>query len=196
MKKSSILLTILGTTLIVFGLSVFAYSRTIAQQGTSPIVQPSQKTAQAPQNAQRVEAIVYDKPRLLIIPRLGLTLPVIDGLYNPATKQWNVSNTAVQYATITTPANNNSGNTFIYGHNFPGLLKRLPELQVGDEIMLVTEKGYWFTYRHTSRKETNPLDDSLFYYSGPPIVTMQTCSGVFDQNRLLLTFGLVKVEKS
>jgi hypothetical protein len=39
-----------------------------------------------------------------------------------------------------------------------------------------------------------PTDATLFEYKGKPILTIQTCSGVWYQNRQLFTFDLERTE--
>ncbi|HET7638857.1 MAG TPA: sortase [Ktedonobacteraceae bacterium] len=128
------------------------------------------------------------------LPALGIDLTVIDGHYNAVAGTWTLSNDKVQYATVTPQPNNKAGNTFLYGHNRPGVFKTLNKVKAGDEVILTTDNNLKFTYRFRGAVETNPNDDSLFHYSGAPILTVQTCSGLWYQNRQLFTFDLIKVE--
>ncbi len=176
-----------AATLIVIGLSILCMKHV---QALTPRFSTTTPHAELVSSVVREPSDTGGIPIGITVPRLGLRLAVEPGQYNPASKTWNVSTSAAQYATITPPANTKSGNTFIYGHNLPAVFGRLPELSTGDMIILTTDTGHKLSYRLTSKRETNPNDDSLFYYSGPPIVTVQTCSGLFDQNRQLFTFEL------
>ena len=94
---------------------------------------------------------------------------------------------------MTAPSNNQSGNTFIYGHNRPAVFAKLSKLQIGETVKVYTDNNHTFTYKFRSAYETSPNDASLFEYDGAPILTLQTCSGLWDQNRYLMTFDLVGV---
>lgn len=131
------------------------------------------------------------RPNRIIIRNLNIDIEVVDGRYNPHSQTWNLSEIQAQYATITPPANTEGGNTFIYGHNRPVVFKRLLEAQPGEIATVYTDNGHVFTYKLRSSRVTKPTDDSLFYYKGKPILTLQTCSGAWFQNRSLYTFDLI-----
>jgi LPXTG-site transpeptidase (sortase) family protein len=97
-----------------------------------------------------------------------------------------------QYATVTVQPNNKEGNTFIYAHNRVGVFHTLSRINVGDTVIITTDNGHTLTYKFRTSYETNPNDTSLFSYKGAPILTLQTCSGVWYQNRQLFTFDLVE----
>lgn len=186
MKK--ILTYTLAICLVIIGLSVLLLNRT--QAPASRLGGPAPQARLASTNQALNPTSLQGAPTRITIPRLRIELPIEKGYYDPASKTWNVSKTAAQYATITPPLNTKGGNTFIYGHNLKDVFGRLPELKNGDIILLATEYNSRLAYRLTTARETNPYDDTLFYYTGPPIVTVQTCSGLFDQNRTLYTFAL------
>jgi LPXTG-site transpeptidase (sortase) family protein len=123
-----------------------------------------------------------------------MSLPVINGYYYPATKQWTLTLSDVQYATITPPPNNASGNTYLYGHYRSEVFARLHDIKIGANAVIDTTNGHVFTYQLESVRSTVPTDDSLFHYQGPPILTIQTCTGTFFQYRQLFTFKLVSVK--
>lgn len=138
--------------------------------------------------------LISGQPARIQIPALAVDLPVIDGYYNANSKTWTLTKDKVQYATITPQPNNKEGNTFLYGHNRPEVFKVLNKIKSGDEVIVTTTNGHIFTYTFRTAYETNPNDVSLFEYKGAPILTIQTCSGVWYQNRQLFTFDLTKVQ--
>ena len=152
---------------------------TAASAGANPVAAPVQT--------------ISGKPVRFQIPALKIDLAVIDGHYDPASKTWTLSKDKVQYAVNTPLANNAEGNTFLYGHNRAGVFKTLYQVKPGDEAIVTTDNGHIFTYKFKAAYETNPNDDSLFHYQGAPIMTVQTCSGIWYQNRQLFTFTLEKV---
>jgi LPXTG-site transpeptidase (sortase) family protein len=134
------------------------------------------------------EIVISGKPVRLQIPSLNIDLPIVDGQYNAKRQTWTLSNDKVHYAAMTAPANNAQGNTFLYGHNKKGLFNTLNRIQLNAEAIITTDNDHTFTYTFEGALETVPTDDSLFHYDGKPILTIQTCSGTWYQNRQLFTF--------
>lgn len=137
------------------------------------------------------DATIEGDPTQINIPSLDMTLPIINGVYNANDKQWTLSLDKAQYAVVTPMPNNKAGNTFIYGHYRSEVFERLHDIQSGADAYVTTQNGHRFTYQLTGVRVTNPSDTSLFKYHGPPILTIQTCTGLFFQNRQLFTFKLV-----
>ncbi|HET7060393.1 MAG TPA: sortase [Candidatus Saccharimonadales bacterium] len=138
------------------------------------------------------KATISGMPSHISIPGVDISVDVEPGYYNKSSQAWTLSTTKAEYATITPEANNGGGNTFIYGHNRWAVFYKLLQAQPGDEAIVTTSNHHTFIYKMVGRRDTNPHDDSLFRYQGPPILTMQTCSGLWYQNRSLFVFNLVK----
>lgn len=151
-----------------------------------------QQTAEV-QAAIKVVETISGKPTRLVIPSLKIDITVADGIYNASSQTWTLSKDKAHYALMTPEPNNQEGNTFIYGHNRREVFANLAKLKIGETATVYTDNGHQFTYKFRSAYETNPTDSSLFDYQGPPILTLQTCSGVWYQNRYLMTFDLVEV---
>lgn len=129
-------------------------------------------------------------PVRLTISSVGIDLKVIPGYYNRANNSWTLSLNDAQYGTMTSPANNKQGLTFIYAHYRKGVFLNLPKVQPGTEAVVTTSNGHTFTYTFRQSVVTKPTDTSLFSYQGKPILVLQTCSGAWYQNRQLFTFDL------
>lgn len=142
----------------------------------------------------QAEPLISGAPKHISIPRLHISLDIKPGYYNKASQTWTLSNTNAHFATITSPANNQAGNTFVYGHNKEAVFKNLAGLKPGDVATITTSNNLTFTYIFNGQRTTSPNDVSLFAYSGKPILTLQTCSGVFYQNRQLFTFNFTGVQ--
>jgi len=134
-------------------------------------------------------------PNRLIIPSLNLAVPVETGAYRPANDSWTLDEQHAFYAEASTPANNKRGSTLIYGHRLPAIFEKLPSLQQNDTAIVYTDNGYKFYYSYVYREEVDPTDTSIFSSYGKPILTLQTCSGSWDQLRALYSFKLQSVEK-
>ncbi len=138
--------------------------------------------------------IATGKPVSLSIPSLNLTLAIADGIYNPKTGQWTLSNDKVHYALKTVQPNDKQGNTLIYGHYRPGVFATLKSIRPGKEVVVRTDNGLSFTYSYAGNRVVAPSDGSVFDYAGSPILTLQTCTGRFMQDRQLFTFDFVDVK--
>lgn len=154
----------------------------------------TQTTIPAPQ-LKSSPTLVSGKPIELILDDLKLKLIVTDGVYNNLTGQWSLSTNKAHYALLSTVPNNEEGNTLIYGHYRPEVFARLKRVQPGNEAIVLTDNGYRFIYRFRSTQAVNPTDTSIFAYRGAPMLTLQTCSGAWMQNRQLYSFDLFRFEK-
>jgi LPXTG-site transpeptidase (sortase) family protein len=139
-------------------------------------------------------SISTGKPMTLSIPSLNLNLAVADGIYNPKSGQWTLSNDKVHYALKTVQPNDKQGNTLIYGHYRPGVFATLKSIKPGSEVYVKTNNGLTFTYIYAGNRVVDPADGSVFDYQGKPMLTLQTCTGRFMQDRQLFSFDLVKVQ--
>lgn len=138
-------------------------------------------------------AEIVGTPIRLLVPAAEIDITVDNGYYDQQNQTWTLSEDRAYYATLSNKINNKEGNTLIYGHNLPSVFAALPQIQLGDKAYVYTDNGHKFTYSLHSTTETIPSDDSLFHYEGRPILTLQTCSGFWYQNRQLFFFKLEEV---
>lgn len=134
--------------------------------------------------------IIKGTPRRLTVPSLGIDVTVVDGSYDARTGHWTLSEDTAFYATPTNLINSDSGNTFIYGHNSQKIFGKLLHIQAGAEVTVTTDNGYNFTYLFTSTEAVKPTDVYALEYSGKPRLTLQTCSGLWNQTRQMFYFKL------
>lgn len=187
---SGIALLVIGLALAVNPALEYWRSTRVERVSASPFsVVASTAATPKPQ-----EKLISGQPVRIQIPSLHIDLKVVDGYYNSTNKTWTLTRDMAQHATMTPQPNNKEGNTFIYAHNRPGVFQALSKLKVGDQVIVTTGNGHTFTYTFRSAYETNPTDTSLFTYEGAPILTLQTCSGIWYQNRQLFTFDLMEAQ--
>lgn len=189
LKKTAIL-GILLTTVGLAGVlpAVYFESRNrLAKASSEPYILSDR--------SQRKPDLTNGKPIQIKIKSLGINLPVTDGEYNEQTGAWTLSDTHANYAVMSTPANNQGGSTFIYGHYKEGVFDNLHDLTAGDKAVLITDNGYKFTYVFRSSHVVDPYNGSLLNYRGKPILHLQTCSGAWMQNRQIFVLDFVKYEK-
>jgi hypothetical protein len=191
--------------LITGGLYISAIS-SMAYMGLVASAPHPTTTLTAPVSSQIDKAIVEKptapaftlmsgKPVRLVITGSGIDLPIDEGFYDQSNDSWTLSDTRLQYAMITMPANNHSGNTLIYGHGTDkvlGILAQNPPA-TGAIAEVYTDSGQIFTYTFQSSRNFTPEDTSIFTYNGPPILTVQTCTGAASEWRTMYTFNFQKV---
>lgn len=148
----------------------------------------------AKNEAPTVRPVVSGKPARVTVPRLKIDLPVVDGIYNPTDRSWSLGKTTAQYATNTTPLNDNSGNTFIYGHNNRHVFGELLNVQPGEEVVVVSDDGKKFYYRYRSSFDVQPHQVEAIKHEGKPILTIQTCVGRYFEQRRMFQFDFIRVE--
>ena len=185
--KKLLIEALIGLVLIIGGIFLWNLRLSFEVANAQPPVPDRNQVASAP-----AQATIEGQPNHITIPSLHMSLPVINGYYSTYTKEWTLTLSEVQYATITPPPNNASGNTFLYGHYRPEVFYYLHNIAIGADAIVTTTNGHTFTYQLTKVTVVNPNDDSLFTYKGPPILTLQTCTGAFFQYRQLFTFKLIE----
>jgi LPXTG-site transpeptidase (sortase) family protein len=131
---------------------------------------------------------VTGRPVRIVIPTANIDLQIDKGEYNPNDNSWTLSNKNAQFAMPTSLANNQSGNTFIYGHNSKAVFGTLPKVKPGDKATVYTDEHRTFTYTFVDAENVKPEDTSVLLYKGPPIMTIQTCSGSLNEWRRMFTF--------
>ncbi len=139
--------------------------------------------------------IISGKPIRITVPRLGIDLQVVDGIYNESDGSWTLSEGQAFYALLTPLVNDFQGNTLIYGHNNKLVFSKLSEIAPGDEARVYTDNGHIFLYKFETAQDVQPDDVKVFEYRGNPKLTLQTCSGDWYQFRQLFEFSLVRVEQ-
>jgi LPXTG-site transpeptidase (sortase) family protein len=190
-------LAVTSLLLVGAGLAMVApVGLSLIQQRQAAAMSPVAVTVSAEQSVPvlRKEAI-QGIPRSIAIPSLGIDISVEDGFYDQKTGQWTLSEEAAFYATPTLPVNSEGGNTLIYGHNSNKIFGKLLDIQPGSEVIVTTDNDYVFTYVYQSTEAVSPTDISPLVYEGAPRLTLQTCSGIWNQTRQMVYFELKDYRK-
>lgn len=138
--------------------------------------------------------ITHGIPRRIELPRIGLARAVIDGRYDAATQTWTLTDDKAQYATMTTPPNDSTGQTVIYGHNTSAVLEPVRLVAPADELLVTTDNGHTFVYVYSHDRFVDPADTSVLYEaSKTPRVVLMTCEGWLSATRRLLYFDFKEV---
>ncbi len=131
-------------------------------------------------------------PTRIVVPSVGIDIGVRTGTYSPENQTWTIDDRSAFFADTSTPPNDNNGMTLIYGHGTAVVFGSISNIQ-GGEAKVYTQEGLVFNYEYASSQQVTPTDTSVITSDGPPELVLQTCSGVFDAYRTLVTFRLTGV---
>ena len=141
---------------------------------------------------KQVDATISGQPAQIKIERLGITLPILDGAYNPVDDSWTLTDTAAHFATMTTQPNNKQGNTFIYGHNTQPVFEPVKDIVAGDLLTITTTNGHVFNYTYVNDVSVTPDQTSVLNpESALPKLTLMTCEGIFSETRRIMHFDFI-----
>jgi len=186
--KLIILACLLAIAAVVVFLAIYFRKPTVANSHRESLATPK------PALAVASKQVISGNPSTLSISSVGVSLPVIPGTqYSNGT--WTLTPDKVQYAVISPKPNNHEGNTVIYGHATRNIFGHLYKMNKGDMADITTDNGYILHYEYEGTYAVSPYDFSIFSYKGAPILTLQTCSGTFYQNRQMYQFSYVGYEK-
>lgn len=192
--KRDVLVIYIGITLIVMGVFVVFVASLVRSENARIITSPSI----TPNNSKPVTVsgsdTIQGKPIRLRIPDVNIDNKVIDGVFDEKSGEWTLTTDKVQHALMTYQPNDKAGLTFMYGHNRREVFSRLSGIHEGTLASVTTENGHVFMYRFSESRVTKPNDISVFSYTGSPILVLQTCTGLFYENRELYTFEFIGVE--
>jgi len=196
-------LSILQKARFVFNVTaLYLFTLSIVGLAVHPLGQPVQTRLAAYRTVPIAPAVklVSGLPVRIVIPGSSwqgqvVDLPVDKGSYDASSGEWTLSGYHAQFMTISSLANNLSGQTFIYGHNNDyvfGALRHVTPAP-GAQALLYTDNGHIFSYKFENVTDVAPDATTVLDYHGPPVLTVQTCTGSFNQVRTLYTFAYDKV---
>ena len=147
------------------------------------IIQRFQKPSLAFTNVPPVvQAVEKNLPTQIQIVSINLSLPVITSQINNG--EWQTTEEGVSYLLGSSRPENN--NAIFYGHNFPHLLGKLDNVSIGDRIVLTFMDGSRMQYKVVEKKRVKPSDVSILKPSQEKILTLYTCIGFMDNERLVV----------
>jgi sortase (surface protein transpeptidase) len=186
-----------GAVIIIYALTVllgiYAFKPALFKQNA--VAAPLKNQPAMPKATAPAVHITSGVPVRIVVASLNVDLPVDRGVYNPADNSWSLSDVNAQFAMPSYIANDYTGNTLIYGHDTPAVFGIMSYIQPGAQALVYTDNGHVFSYIFQSSKNITPDDVSIFKYSGPPQLTVQTCSGDISQWRQMFNFKFDKVER-
>lgn len=167
--------------LIILGILIF----TLGTLSNFQIFYNSLRTVQeAP-----VEVLVGQFPSDIEISSLNLKAKIIQGGF--INGEWILSDDKALY--LPTSGKIGEGfNTILYAHNKSNLFGSLKAINEGDLITIKDNKGKQFSYKVFSKENVDSKDLRKLYSDEKDIITLFTCDGWFDQERLLVKARLVE----
>lgn len=125
----------------------------------------------------------------LTIERLGIHTAIVPSEIQ--NNKWEVSNEAVSYLD-TSALPGQKGNSILYGHNWPELLGKLPQVKPGDEIAIFFSDKSHKTFRVENTATVTPDQVHILSPSKDIRITLYTCTGFLDTKRFVVTALLQK----
>ncbi len=120
----------------------------------------------------------------IILPDLNISLPVFPGELSHGI--WPVTSRGVIYLS-STPQPGTFGNSVIYGHNWPNLLGKLRNAQLGQKVLIHYANGLTKTFIISTISEVLSTDMTILKPTSGTRLTIYTCTGFLDTKRLVVT---------
>ena len=148
----------------------FAYEKTILSFKVAPSF-----VAQAELRGQL--------PKQIQIPSLSIDLSLQGTLVKNGL--WEISEKSASYL-LSSARPKEGSNIVIYAHNTKHLFARLPEIQVGQEILLLDAEGKTAKYIVSETKRVLPNAVEEVLPTDHEVVTVYTCTGFLDSQRFVV----------
>ncbi len=139
----------------------------------------------------KVETLPAKKsqPTRLIIRNSNTDLPIIPAKIKG--QRWETTTQGVSWLTYS-PIPGEKGNSILYGHNWSNILGNLTAVQVGQEIEIVSKDKAKKTFVIEKIAIVSPKNFSVLGQTDDVRITLYTCAGLFDENRLVVVATLKK----
>lgn len=167
--NKSIFITIVGLFIVIFGIVNYYKVRTLSFSKIPESVITS------------VENI--DVPIEVIIPSINIDLKVDPGQIE--NRVWTTSEKNATFLS-SSAVPGTGGNTVIYAHNKKVIFGNLPYLSIGQRISVKTKSGKIYNYIASEKHFVKPNRVDLVTQGNTEELTLFTCWGVFDQERVVI----------
>ncbi len=127
-------------------------------------------------------------PTRITIPGI-VSLPVVESTKVNGT--WTVSAVTANHVHASASPGSR-GNIIIYAHNLKKLFGNMKKLKRGQIINIVTSDGILHQYKVDKIQTVNPTQSELLAPTPTEVLTLYTCTGFFDAQRLVVRAEPVK----
>lgn len=163
---------IIGALYLVLSLLLIGYGISLVRERTRPISQEA-----------TVQRLFGNQLFTLSIPSAGISLPAYGATIQGTT--WQTTKHGISYLS-TSPLPGETGNSVLYGHNWPNLLGSLHTVKPGDALFVTAENSTQrFIVRYVA--VVGPNEHSVYAPSNDTRITLYTCTGFLDRQRLVVT---------
>lgn len=148
-------------------------------------VRPQSAAAEPIKIDQRLlsETVSGYPPVRIIIPKLQIDVPVVEA--RVVNGYWELSEVAASHGQGSAYPGQ-TGNTVIFAHAREGLFLPLRDISQ-DELVYVLGQDAWHRYKVTETKLVSPSQVEIIAPSADERLTLFTCSGFLDSQRLIVT---------
>lgn len=139
-------------------------------------------------SAAENSSIFSAKPIGIKINSINLLLPIDETEIK--NNKWQASTNAISYLK-TSPIPGEKGNSILYGHNWPNLLGNLQEVKPGDKITIIYSNNTSKDFEIEYLTKVSPSDTEILKNSDDNRITLYTCTGFLDTQRLVVVAKLL-----
>lgn len=125
------------------------------------------------------------------IPSIELFLPLKLASINGLT--WSINDGKTAFLGEGTSLPGKVGTTVVFAHARRGYFGKLPEVSIGDTIIIRTETRE-YTYRVAERRIFDPFDTSFIRQDSPHTLVLLTCYGPKDSKRLAVFGAIIDIK--
>lgn len=174
-QNNSIVNKIIGFVLIIIALFILSFHFPATKNlGKNPIEI----------NSKLLESeIVLNIPDRILIPKSNIDLKVIPSRI--VNGYWELSEDTASYG-LGSGTPDAKSNTVIFAHAREGLFYNLKNVKIG-EIVYVFSKDKWFRYKINKITTVYPNEIQVIQPTKNETLTLYTCSGFYDEKRLIVT---------
>lgn len=129
------------------------------------------------------------EPQTLRIPSQSLNLGIAQAQIKKGV--WEIAESQASHLQLSARPGE-KGNVVIYGHNKPEILGKLHQLRIGETVVLINDQGQEFVYQIENKKVVSPEFIEAVMSTNYEKLTIYTCTGFLDSQRLILEGRLQK----
>lgn len=173
---------VIGLALLVLGLVVLL--------GYNPFYKPVQNSNDPIKISQKLvsQNSIQEIPLRVIIPNVKIDDSIVEAKI--INGYWELSENTASYGQGS-GIPGKPGNTVIFAHAREGLFYNLKDVKKGDLIYTLT-KNKWYKYKINKITAVYPNQTQVIMPTKTETLTLYTCTGFYDEKRLIVTALPVK----
>ncbi len=128
------------------------------------------------------DTVMMKTPVSVQISSISIHLPLVPAKIT--VKGWETTTQGVSYLT-SSPVPGYSGNSILYGHNWPSLLGKLPKVKPGDTVTVYYSDGTFSEFEVQKTGIVQPDQIGILDTTSDNRITIYTCTGFLDSKRFV-----------